>query len=458
MSKYLICKPEKRVILNDLICGCIMGGAIGDAFGYPVEFMKYDEIRQKYGENGIEKLDVSNGFAQISDDTQMTLYTANAVIREKTKRLLDGSSSGLEHYFRRAYGNWYSAQSADGDKLLKVPEKLCWIYNIDAFRAVRAPGNTCIEALSGKGGSNDSKGCGGLMRVAPIGCFYGALGKPYDAARVGWENAKLTHGHTLGCIPAAFLSCLIAKIIAYKLSDDFKTLVVLIKETQEIIKKMFGGKDHYDEFEKLINKSIEYGLLRKNNPADVDVIKTLGEGWTAEETLAIAIYSALQYPIDLDRAVMCAINHDGDSDSTGSVTGNIVGAYIGLIKSDVKGDYFTKIEAYDVILEIAHDLSCIALANDFCELRDAKWFSKYLYCTYMQDNSDNISSEGKQEENKGIGLFEKIANGKETDENETKELLDQLLNKTDKLGATYGIDELEEMLGDDGYWDDDEDN
>ena len=169
MSKNANNQAKNAVILNDLIYGCIMGGAIGDALGYPVEFMRYDEIINKYGEKGITELELTNGFAQISDDTQMTLYTANAVIREKTKRLLDGSSSGLEHYFRRAYGNWYSAQIADGDKLLKVPEKLCWIYNVDALRAVRTPGNACIEALSGKGGSNESNGCGGLMRVAPIG-------------------------------------------------------------------------------------------------------------------------------------------------------------------------------------------------------------------------------------------------------------------------------------------------
>lgn len=89
----------------------------------------------------------------------------------------------------------------------------------------------------------------------------------------------------------------------------------------------------------------------------------------------------MQYPIDLDKAVMCAVNHDGDSDSTGSVTGNIVGAYLGLLKADSKGKYFTKIEAYDTILEIAEDLTRIALANDFCDIKDAKWYSKYLFCT-----------------------------------------------------------------------------
>lgn len=65
-----------------------MGGAIGDALGYPAEFMKYDEIIDKYGEKGVNELKLTNGFAQISDDTQMTLYTANAVIREKTNRLM----------------------------------------------------------------------------------------------------------------------------------------------------------------------------------------------------------------------------------------------------------------------------------------------------------------------------------------------------------------------------------
>jgi ADP-ribosylglycohydrolase len=61
---------------KDKIFGCLIGGAIGDALGYPVEFNSYSQIQNKYGETGIEEYELTNGKAIISDDTQMTLFTA----------------------------------------------------------------------------------------------------------------------------------------------------------------------------------------------------------------------------------------------------------------------------------------------------------------------------------------------------------------------------------------------
>ena len=64
--------------IQDRIRGSLVGGAVGDALGYPVEFMSYAGIVRKYGDNGIVRyeLDMNSGKALISDDTQMTLFTA----------------------------------------------------------------------------------------------------------------------------------------------------------------------------------------------------------------------------------------------------------------------------------------------------------------------------------------------------------------------------------------------
>ena len=59
--------------------------------------------------------------------------------------------------------------------------------------------------------------------------------------------------------------CRLTKIVVYKLSGECKTLDMLIKETQEIIKKMFGGKGHCGEFEKPIDKAIELGLVKADS-------------------------------------------------------------------------------------------------------------------------------------------------------------------------------------------------
>ena len=46
--------------LQDRIRGSLIGGAIGDALGYPVEFIySYEEIQKRYGERGIARLDTN---------------------------------------------------------------------------------------------------------------------------------------------------------------------------------------------------------------------------------------------------------------------------------------------------------------------------------------------------------------------------------------------------------------
>lgn len=65
--------------------GCLIGGAAGDALGYAVEFLDDAAIFSKYGENGITEYSLVNGVAEISDDTQMTLFTANALLLGTTR-------------------------------------------------------------------------------------------------------------------------------------------------------------------------------------------------------------------------------------------------------------------------------------------------------------------------------------------------------------------------------------
>ena len=87
---------------------------------------------------------------------------------------------------------------------------------------------------------------------------------------------------------------------------------------------------------------------------DTEAIHRLGQGWVAEETLAIAVYCALKYRDDFDRALIASVNHEGDSDSTGAVTGNILGAKLGL--AGIPEKYTGNLELKDVILQVADDL------------------------------------------------------------------------------------------------------
>ena len=103
-----------------------------------------------------------------------------------------------------------------------------WLINVPELFARRAPGNTCISAIeNGANGTleepiNRSKGCGGIMRVAPIGLYF--EGKRYSVSeidRIGAETAALTHGHELGYIPASYYESDRIKVHAFPADSPF---------------------------------------------------------------------------------------------------------------------------------------------------------------------------------------------------------------------------------------------
>ena len=102
-------QPMKKDL--DKIRGSLIGGAVGDALGYPVEFMRADEIFQKYGEAGITEYSKRYGQAEISDDTQMTLFTANGLLCAETEAKLSGESPQYLDCIAKAYKNCYNVVS-----------------------------------------------------------------------------------------------------------------------------------------------------------------------------------------------------------------------------------------------------------------------------------------------------------------------------------------------------------
>lgn len=380
---------EEYYKLLDSVYGCLFGGAIGDALGYPVEFLNYSQIIDEYGDEGIHEFDVrGSGQAQISDDTQMTLFTANGLLFGQKRARLRGISGSISSYVFLAYQQWYETQVDPDKKYNNGQFHPCWIHNVDILHNMRAPGNSCMSAIANSGGTgtvdnpvNNSKGCGGVMRVAPVGCF-AAAGHLKDAEAAAVEGANvaaLTHGHPLGYIPAAFLSCLIYNIIKGRQGLNAFSLFESVTETFGIIKTLYETNLYYREFETILNKAI---LLSKQNIQDVKAISEIGAGWVAEEALAIALYAVLKYEKDFNKAIICAVNHSGDSDSTGAIAGNILGAYCGLSKIDYDCTIINKLEAYEVIYELGQDLVTGCQISEYSEITDMKWLSKYVYCNY----------------------------------------------------------------------------
>ncbi len=316
--------------------GCIIGGAIGDALGWPVEFLSLADIKARYGDEGITGLDIGIGTkAEITDDTQMTIFTADGLLRfiassrEKDgavpeSRLKFGSAgqsySDLSVYVYRSYLRWLLTQ---GEKLpadCQADNDINngWLMEIKELHHRRAPGNTCITALrNGIMGTmekpvNNSKGCGGIMRAAPAGL----VANREQAFLAGAQVAAITHGHPSGYLAAGALSYIIRCIV-----DGM--------DIDQAVDGSITELEKYDGSQECVSAIIKaLQLASKGNP-DAEKVSMLGEGWVAEETLAIAIYCSLSYRDDFRKAVLLAVNHSGDSDSTGAVTGNILGAYLG---------------------------------------------------------------------------------------------------------------------------------
>ncbi|MBE6152720.1 MAG: ADP-ribosylglycohydrolase family protein [Firmicutes bacterium] len=347
---------------NDKIRGSLIGGAVGDALGYPVEFANFlkDKEVTRFQDKGI-----------ISDDTQMTLFTANALIWRETRVNLRGIAMQPSDAIFLAYKDWYSTQSNYDNE-----NSISWIKILPELNVQRAPGNTCLSALSSnKKGTidepiNNSKGCGGVMRVAPIGMY---IKNPEKAGIISAEASAITHGHALGVIPAYVF----AVLINYLINNDI-SIEDALNKSMDLYNQKFNKYELSDkiEFINIIQKVIE---LSKKKISDVEAIKLIGEGWVAEEAFAIAIYSCLKYPNSFEDAIVCAINHGGDSDSTGAIAGNIMGAHLGYSK--IPNYYVEDLELKDVILELADDMSIDVPVSEYKEDNDKYWLSKYLYCS-----------------------------------------------------------------------------
>ncbi len=383
--------------LKDKIRGCLMAGAAGDALGYEVEFMSRHEILSRFGENGITKFALDyNDKALISDDTQMTLFTANGLLTGITMNRMQRLSCKAELIVMAAYLDWFYTQTREIGK----HEQITWLRELPEMYHKRAPGNTCMSAcaniIDGKDVVNDSKGCGGIMRVAPMallvdqspdsGRYYCSL---EDLAEGGCYIAEQTHQHPLGFLPAGLLTVLLYKLLPLTPTQAKDNIDNIVNETLAILDVIRVGKYEEDKkyLRELTNKAVR---LAHSDISDADAIRELGEGWVAEETWAVALFCAIRHIDSLEDAIIASVNHDGDSDSTGSVCGNIMGVVYGYEHIKEHNIFCPEgrkledaLELSEIILAIADDLaSGCMLTTSLCRPQHTpegkQWFERYV--------------------------------------------------------------------------------
>jgi ADP-ribosyl-[dinitrogen reductase] hydrolase len=297
------------------LLGCVLGGAVGDGLGAPIEFSSIDEIRRLHGEAGVVDLPS----LEITDDTQMVLFTLEG--------LLLARDFGVDPLLtvRAAYARWLHTQggppvASDG-----------WLMADQRLHSRRAPGHTCITALK-HNEKNNSKGCGGVMRAAPVAVWSSDVREVFSLAV---DTAKMTHHH-----PSGYLSAGVLAVIVRSLLDGADLPSAVAVSRAELVRW-----DGHEEQTTLLDKVVSLGPL---TPEEIE--SELGGGWVGEEALAIGLHAALVAP-DFASAVRVAVNHSGDSDSTGSICGNILGARDGV--AVIPSSWISVLELRDVIERLA---------------------------------------------------------------------------------------------------------
>jgi ADP-ribosylglycohydrolase len=327
------------------IKGCLLGGAVGDALGAPVKFLEWSAIEAKFGPQGIIDFAPAYGITgAITDDTQMMLFTADGLLRAYVR----SSSRGTCHVpsiIHHALLRWLITQdyhtampvSRDG-WLIKQPE--LWTR--------RAPGTTCIGALKasprlGVVAENNSKGCGAVMRVAPCAFFANA----FENAS---QSGRLTHGHPTGYLAAGLFADILQRIVDRQ--DSLEHAV-----TQSLAR--YGQKPGLEETRSLIERVLFF--FYEGYQPTPQRIGELGGGWVAEEALAIGLWCALAAR-SFEEGVIMAVNHGGDSDSTGLIAGQLLGGQYGA--AVIAARWFEQLELRKVIVQIAEDIERVP--RDYC--------------------------------------------------------------------------------------------
>ena len=314
--------------------GAMYGLAYGDALGKPTEFLNYEEIVHRFGPAGPCVL--SGSPALVTDDTQMTLAVAHALIDAMAESPAD----------RQAGSSQNSLTAATFGPHLRS-RYLAWAQSPENNRA---PGMTCLRAIGrlseglpwAEATEAGSKGCGANMRVAPLGLVPG-LTEP-DRAAAAQFQAALTHGH-----PTALAASELTAFAVYWLADGLppgQLLDALRQRCHEQRETYHGdwlgelwqrpGAVSPEEFiargwdECLAALDVVAAALAVANPAvDADPCLATGAGWIAEEALATALYCYLQRPDAPVPLLGRAAASSGDSDSIASIAGALAGAALG---------------------------------------------------------------------------------------------------------------------------------
>jgi ADP-ribosylglycohydrolase len=349
------------------VLGTVLAGAVGDALGAPIEFNSIDDIRRSHGQDGIT--DYVGDRGKITDDTQMALFTLEGLIRAHAAQRR-GTQTDVTMVLQHAYQRWLHTQNHPWDRaagafLSQSPTPDGWLITNRGLFHLRAPGNTCLTALRAfaKGGAvgtptnqlNNSKGCGGVMRAAPVAFW---SDDPAEVFALGVTSGALTHSHPSGYLSAGVLAVIVSELLEGTALPD----AVSVARDQ-----LIRWDDHQEQLD-IMDRAVD---LAARKPDPETIAAELGGGWVGEEALAIGLCAALAAD-DMAGGLLMSVNHSGDSDSTGVICGNILGAMWGI--DAVPAAWLAELELREVIERLSLDA---VIEFGPRPVQDPGWYARY---------------------------------------------------------------------------------
>ena len=346
--------------------GCLLGLAVGDAMGSPIDKKSWEEICQDYGPNGLLGYDLVNGCAEITSYTQIAAYVSNGLLL------------GMSRYQPENYGKFIYAALKEWAKYQQVrtpPEKtMCWVSRIAPLRRRLCMDTRMLDTLSRDVMGtidrpiNASYHPSALTGSAIVGLFFDAgRMEPRQVGALGAEMTAMTSGDPETILSGAVLAYSVAGIVQdgeLPLKDHFTHAVAAVRA-------QFGNR--FPQVEKvaaLVDKAI---TLAEDNALTPLVAMTILECTTAAECLAGAIYTALVYGDNFDEGMITAVNHSGRSGAVGAVTGAILGAKLGV--EALPEFYLESLDAVDVLKVLATDMT---QGKQITRIFDDSWDQKYV--------------------------------------------------------------------------------
>ncbi|MBI4953139.1 MAG: ADP-ribosylglycohydrolase family protein [Myxococcales bacterium] len=282
------------------IVGAVLGAAIGDAMGHPVEFLSREAIHARFGPAGVRGFELywereGVRFAPYTDDTQLAEIVLRALVAARAHgEELDATMQRIA----RGLARWQTEPQGGH----------------------RAPGNACLagaRALAAgvpwrEAGAPDAGGCGSVMRAYPFGLVWSD-----DRERAaGWaaEHSRLTHG-----APIALAACAAMAVGT--------ALALAGAAPGAVAEAMIAAARRYDAgTAELLVRSRDEALAGVPPETTLERLR----GWAAHEAVAAALYVFLRHPDDPAVAILEGANTPGDSDSIATLAGALVGARMGV--------------------------------------------------------------------------------------------------------------------------------